>query len=120
MAKVKEPISGKIVSPHTIEVIRPEQSKLIPGQKVLIYKATGRNIVSADGRIIGKKERVLGSGEVIFVGNKLMVKPSQTANTVPLYKIKGATGIRGKVPTANRPTTKPLPFGTVLIKAIEE
>lgn len=92
MARIKGPIPGKVISPRTIEVVDAEGSKLIPGQKVLIYRTTGRDIVSASGRVIGKKEKVFGAGEVRIVGGKLIVEPAKMARAAPAYRygVKGA------------------------------
>lgn len=124
MARIKESISGKVISPKTIEVMDAKRSKLIPGQKVLIYQTTGHNIVSASGKVIGKKEKVLGSGEVKIVGDKLVVESPKIASVAPTYKISGtmpgrlksksgsvARGMRNRKAASGR---------TVLIKPIDE
>ncbi len=91
MAKIKDEISGMIVSPRIIEIENNKKNKLLPGQKVLIYKNTGKNIVGASGRILGKKERVLGIGEVKLSGCKVIVESEAFKIATPItFKTKGA------------------------------
>ena len=78
MAKENEKISGKKISPGIIMVDLSKRKELIQGQKVLIYKPIDASIVSPSGKIIGKKERVLGTGNVAIMGNKVVVKTSHT------------------------------------------
>lgn len=88
MPRIRNTISGKITSPQTIEVVNSKQSKLIPGQKVLIYRTTDHNIVSASGKIIGKKEQILGSGEVKLVENQLVVTVANNGDDFLFHRIK--------------------------------
>lgn len=123
MARTKYSVSGKRISAATYEVIDGEKSKLIPGQRVLVYKPTKHNIVAASGKILGKKEQVLGAGKVKAVGNKLVVE-------VPRSQIAYRPQIRGSVLKAAKQgfiVTNPikkgilrLRDGKVLIKSIEE
>ena len=57
----------------TIKAIVTGGKELLPGQKVLIYTTTDSNIVSSTGRIIGKKESIIGTGIVSIQDNKLVV-----------------------------------------------
>ncbi len=126
MPKIKKIISGKIISPKTIEIVDANRSGLIPGQKVLVYTTTGHDIVSASGRIIGKKEKVLGSGEVKIDGNKLIVRSPTPPYVVPSYKATGIISACGyprlsEKNIAKRKRLRKRPsLGTVLIKPIDE
>lgn len=123
MARNKHSISGKKIAAGKYEVVDGVTSKLIPGQRVLVYKPTDRNIVAASGKILGKKERVLGAGEVKVVGNKLVVE-------IPQSKIAYRPQVKSsmlKVAKQSFKMVKPidrgqlrLSDGKVLIKAIEE
>lgn len=123
MARNKHYISGKRISAGKYEVVDGITSKLIPGQRALVYKPTDRNIVAASGKILGKKEQVLGAGEVKVVGNKLVVE-------LPRSKIAYRPQVKSSVLKAAKQgfkIVKPieksqlrLSDGKVLIKAIEE
>lgn len=78
MTRNKHSISGKKIAAGKYEVVNGITSKLIPGQRVLVYKPTDRNIIAASGKILGKKEQVLGAGEIKVVGNKLVVEIPQS------------------------------------------
>ena len=123
MTRNKHSISGKKIAAGKYEVVDGVSSKLIPGQRVLVYKLTNRNIVAASGKILGKKEQVLGAGEVKVVDQKLVV-------VIPQSKIAHRPQVKNsvlKVAKQNFKTVKPiekeqlrLSDGKVLIKAIEE
>ena len=123
MARNKHSISGRKIAAGKYEVVDGATSKLIPGQRVLVYQPTDLSIVSASGKILGKKEQVLGAGEVKIVGNKLVVE-------VPQSKIAYRPQIKNsvlKVAQQSFKRVKPiergqlrLSEGKVLIKAIEE
>lgn len=58
-------IMGRYIAPGTIKVTKDDGQHLVEGQRVLVYRPTDRKIVSCStGRVIGKKEKVLGSGVV--------------------------------------------------------
>lgn len=77
MAKTKKSILGKRVAPGIFEVEISGKKDLIQGQKVLIYKPTSKTIVSSTGRIIGQKEKILGTGKVRIVDDKILVQTSR-------------------------------------------
>ena len=100
-----------------------QHSKLIPGQKVLIYKPTGQSIISASGKTIGKKERVLGSGEVKLNDKKMIVVSSKLAGTTPPFKNnrkKGHNRLKIQSVTKKKYNNKTLYNTTVLIKPIDD
>jgi hypothetical protein len=123
MVRDKNYISGKKISGGKYEVVDGVASKLIPGQRVLVYKSTGRNVVAASGKILGQKEQVIGAGEVSSDGDKLVVK-------LPYSKIDyhyRAKILLPKIAKQSLNGVKPLKKrrlrssdGNVLIKAIEE
>lgn len=121
MAKIRKSISGNRIAPGVIEIELTGRKLLQQGQKVLIYKPTDKSIVSSSGRIIGKKERIFGVGEVDVDGEKLIVKTSRTGVRKPssfrraeVLKILPVTGGR-------RFTSSRLKMDTrVCIKPIEE
>ena len=55
MAKIKDDISGMIVSPRIIEIENNKKSKLLPGQKVLIYKTQEKILLGHLEEFLGKK-----------------------------------------------------------------
>ena len=124
MARIKESISGKVISPQKIEISDSERSKLIPGQKVLIYKTTGHNIVSASGKIIGEKEKVLGSGKERIDGDKLIVERAKTTSTTPTFYAKeivsGRNISKSKAANQSVHAKKFISDCNVLIKPIDE
>lgn len=123
MARNKHSISGKRIAAGKYEVIDGVTSKLIPGQRVLVYKPTERNIVAASGKILGKKEQVLGAGEIKVVGDKLVVE-------IPQSQVAYRPHVRSSVLKVAKQSFKTkkniekgqlrLSDGKVLIKAIEE
>ena len=123
MARNKQSISGRKIAAGKYEVVDGITSKLIPGQRVLVYKPTDRNIVAASGKILGKKEQVLGAGEVKVIGNKLVVEISQSKIAYrPQAKSSMLKVAKQSIKMA-RPIERGqlrLSDGKVLIKAIEE
>ena len=123
MLKNKKAISGRKIAPGIIEVDFPRKSKLIQGQKVLIYQPTSKAIVSASGRIIGQKEKIMGIGKVSFIGDKVVVKESRSRmhkslsvkSNIPksLNKSYKITGQKSHSPKAEV-------YASVFIKPIEE
>lgn len=74
MNKEKATISGRYVAPNTIEVdVSGLKKKLIDGQRVLVYVRTGKDIMTASGKSLGKKEIILGTGRVDVKGPKMNV-----------------------------------------------
>lgn len=124
MTKVKNTISGRLVSPRIIRVVDSSGSRLIPGQKVLIYKTTDKNIIGSSGKKIGKKEQVLGSGKVKVAGSQILVESPRAVGIVPMYKIKTSAplGVRvsGKAHLGYRSAKSKAIDQKVLIKVIEE
>lgn len=123
MARNKHSISGKRIAAGKYEVIDGVTSKLIPGQRVLVYKPTERNIVAASGKILGKKEQVLGAGEIKVVGNKLVVEIPQSQVSYRPY-VRSSVQKVAKQSFKTKKSIKKgqlrLSDGKVLIKAIEE
>lgn len=64
--------------PKTIEAIVSGGQKLIPGQKVLVYTPTNSDIISSTGKVIGKKEKIIGTGIVHFVDDQLVISSSNS------------------------------------------
>lgn len=96
MAKTKKSIPGRKIAPGVIKVDLSGRKDLIQGQKVLIYKPTSKAIIGTTGRIIGQKEKILGIGEVVAVGDKVVVKAPRTGN-------RNLLGVRnGAVKVSNR------------------
>ena len=52
---------------------RDIKEAVIPGQKVLLYMKTNRDIISSDGRKIGKVERVVGTGIITLKDKQFYV-----------------------------------------------
>lgn len=123
MPKMKSKILGKRIHRNKIEIVDMHKGELTPGQRVLLYQTTGKDIVAATGRVIGQKERVLGTGKVNAVGNKLIIEvPRRKINSV--YKKKqpklSSTEVAKEI-HRQKPVRKDiLENNTVLIKAIEE
>ena len=124
MVRNKHSISGRRIAAGKYEVLDGMSSKLIPGQRVLVYKPTDFNIVAASGKILGKKEQVLGAGEVKVDGNKLVVEIPQSEIFSRRLPTKSSML---KVEKQRFKMTKPVEKGQlrtrdekVLIKAIEE
>lgn len=124
MARNKHSISGKKIAVGKYEVVDGVTSRLIPGQRVLVYKPTDRNIVAASGKILGKKERVLGAGEVKVVGDKLVVEIPQSKIAYRRPQVKSAVLKAAKqsfkMVTPIEKGQRRLNDEKVLIKAIEE
>lgn len=123
MARNKHSISVKKIANGKYEVIDSVTSKLIPGQRVLVYKPTDRNIVAASGKILGKKEQVLGAGEVKVVGNKLVVEIPQSKTAYHLQSKSSVLNATKQSFRRVKPIEKGrqlLSDGKVLIKAIDE
>lgn len=123
MAGNKHSISGKKIAAGKYEIVDGVTSKLIPGQLVLVYKPTDRNIVAATGKILGKKEQVLGAGEVKVVGNKLVVElPHSKIAYRPKVKSSVLKAVKQSFKRVTPIEKKQLRLGAekVLIKAIEE
>ena len=85
MIKAKKNIIGKIISPTKIRIINTAKSELIPGQKVLLYQTTNHNVISLTGKILGKKERVIGVGKVDSSGRQLVIEKDSQAYTLKPY-----------------------------------
>lgn len=122
MIKRKVLIKGKYITPNTIEIKADATQQLIPGQKVLIYRPTDKSIVGAKGKIIGKKERVLGSGNIEYQGGKLLVRVPQKSTYI-LRKTYGrnlGSSKRALVFKYKRPVQTEKRINEVYIKPIEE
>ena len=52
---------------------RDIKEAVIPGQKVLLYMKTNRDIISSDGRKIGKVERVVGTGTITMKNDQVYI-----------------------------------------------
>lgn len=89
MFRKKHTISGKVIASNKIEVKSSDHSKLIPGQKVIIYKNTGHKIMGASGRVLGDKETVLGTGRVQVDGNRTIIK---SHNNLGGWSVKTSSG----------------------------
>lgn len=123
MVKNKHSISGKRIATGKYEVIDGVSSKLIPGQRVLVYKPTERNIVTASGKILGKKEQVLGAGEIKAVGDKLVVEiPKSQVDYRTSARSSGLKAVKQSFKTKKSIGKGQLRLSDVkvLIKAIEE
>ena len=124
--KNKKGIRGQFVSPSRIEIFDSSPKKLSPGQKVLIYKETNKDIVSATGKVLGKRERVIGSGRVKIINEGLVVEiPQKTLSNSHSFKVaKTAVSVCqtlrtvGKLRRGKNRTIKI--DRSVLIKAVEE
>ena len=116
MRKVKKQISGKRIAPGVIKVNAEKTDSLFPGQKVLLYKPTTKSIIGSSGRIIGKKELVLGVGEVVKVGDSTIVKLSQRS----VFHTKNAIFKRSQIKQHNRVFRTIGNNNDVLIKPVEE
>ena len=74
MKRSKKRISGYYKTPDIVEIFKRFNSKLIPGQKVLVYTDTDREIKSASGEVIGHQQNVLGAGRVKKANDRLIVE----------------------------------------------
>ena len=123
MVKIKKQISGEKISTGKYKVTDAATSNLIPGQKVLVYTSTNQNIVAATGRVIGKKENVLGTGKVKMADGALVVELLESAS--PRYRViapkrtaLSAKSIKSIGHLHKKKTISPT--GKVFIKTIEE
>lgn len=123
MVKIKKQIPGEKISTGKYKVTDAATSNLIPGQKVLVYTSTDQNIVAATGRVIGKKENVLGTGKVKMTDGALVVELLKPAS--PHYRViaqkrtaLSAQSIKSMGHLRKKKTVSPI--GKVFIKAIEE
>lgn len=110
----KHVISGRVISSNQIEVKSSDHSRLIPGQKVIIYKNTGRKIMGASGKVLGEKETVLGTGKVQVDGNKTIIKSHSNLGG---WSVKTSSGKFLKSESKQSNTSK---NEIVCIKPIEE
>lgn len=89
-------IVGKYVSPNKIEISLPCKKTIQEGQRVLVCRPTNSAIVNyATGKVIGRKEQVVGKGIIKVENGSYVVK---TDKNVPVIAVKGikAKG-KGKV-----------------------
>ena len=114
-------IGGKFLSPTKVVIEKPGNTKLMPGQKVLLYKQTDKNIFTSTGKLLGKKECVLGAGVVRLVGNELFVEiPLPKCSRTYKTKSTWENTIKHCVKMNARITKHKCNASRVLIKPIEE
>ena len=112
--RMKQPISGKVIAAREVEVKTGGRSKLIPGQKVIIYNKTDRKIMGASGKILGSKETVLGSGRVQVDGGRTIIKSQHDLGVG--WSVKGAGDSRLSATNKQASSSKT----DVYIKPIDE
>lgn len=123
MVKTKKQIPGVRIATGKYKVTDAATSSLIPGQKVLVYTSTDQNIVAATGRVIGKKENILGTGKVKMADGALIVELLKPV--APHYRVitpkRAAFHARSfKSLDQLRKKRTVSPSGNVFIKVIEE
>lgn len=85
--EVRMPIVGQYVSPDKIEISIPRKERIQEGQRVLVCKPTNNTIVNyATGKVIGRKEQVVGTGIIKVEGGNYVVK---TDKSFPVINLKG-------------------------------
>lgn len=90
--EARTPIVGQYVSPNKIEISIPGKRRIQEGQRVLVCRPTNSAIVNyATGKVIGRKEQVVGTGIIKVEDGSYVVK---TDKSVPVINHKG---IRVKV-----------------------
>ena len=124
MFRAKKIISGKRIAPGIVEVDISGKSRLFQGQKVLVYKPTDKDIIGHSGKVIGKKERILGIGEVVISGDKVVVKTPQSLihpqlSRKPIRISKASIGSR-KMPSKKMKLSSVMTDSNVYIKPVEE
>lgn len=88
---------------NTVNVVVSGGGGLIPGQKVILYKPTDRKIVDSSGKIIGKKEHVIGIGKVFLENDTIVVKsPNFHYVVTPSVKTVGPSFLRRHGLTNNK------------------
>lgn len=123
MIRTKKAIVGKKTAPGIIEVESKGKKELVKGQRVLIYKPTGKAIVGSSGRTIGQKERVLGIGEVAVIDDKVVIKTPQVVSCKRIRSPKGAVKALNKsyrLKSCNLRSHKLKMDTQVYIKPVEE
>lgn len=85
--EARTPIVGQYVSPNKIEISIPGKRRIHEGQRVLVCRPTNSAIVNyATGRVIGRKEQVVGTGIIKVEDGSYVVK---TDKSVPVINHKG-------------------------------
>lgn len=85
--EARTPIVGQYVSPNKIEISIPRKGGIQEGQRVLVCRPTNSAIVNyATGKVIGRKEQVVGTGIVKVEDGSYVVK---TDKSVPVINLKG-------------------------------
>lgn len=116
--------------PKTIKAIVSGGKELIPGQKVLIYTPTNSDIVSSTGKVIGKKENIIGTGIVRFEDDQLVISSSKIDGVIlPVTSKRVGPYAKSYRPTRNKYGWKrtrawkmavPSKVGSILVKPIDD
>lgn len=82
-------IVGQYVSPNKIEISLPCKGRIQEGQRVLVCRPTNSAIVNyATGKVIGRKEQVLGTGIIKVEDGGYVVKTDKNGPVIPVKGLK--------------------------------
>ena len=94
-------IVGQYVSPDRIEISIPCKRNLQEGQRVLVCRPTNNTIANyATGKVIGRKEHVLGTGIIALENGGYVVKTDKKAVSI-VNRMKRESGVKKAAPIAH-------------------
>lgn len=122
--KYKRIITGQYVAPNQIRISTLDTERVQEGQRVLVCKPTGSNIVNySTGKVIGQKEKVIGTGIVKIKNGIVMVRTKTNGTKAPRLNNLCAVGIKTKERSTKIGVIKEAgvnKVNEVIIKPIEE